>query len=1064
MRPGWVLAAILQQVSSSMPQKQDTPLRAALWLWERKLYPIPVCPHNCSKELVKWHWKPEKPRHPISKKTGELVSMGKVPMREYGYLRDNPPKKFEVSRWFNKWPFANVAVMTGKVSKIVVLDFDDEDAWEALCELTGEEIHCPKLRTGRDGWGMHAWFNYPSEVKVMSSRYGVDQLDPRLSKMDVRSETKKKPTPGSEEEKFTPGIAVVPPSIHASGRPYEWIVSLDEYFKDHDKLPELPDWFLDAAKQGAVKQGAVKQGKKISKKKPKQDQSDEEFDTEDWDSVKELLEDGQIAVYEMAAKHPKVVDTRDNRDPDDRSGSDYAYLRELIKEGILDTDLLEYALESIDSKYQDTGDTNYKVGTAANVVEKHYNFYDAIWLDEARELLGQEFESIDLTKNEKILVCAPIASGKTTQACKLVAKAMEQGISSLILVPLHSLGDEWEEKLGNNGIPKEQIVHLYSATHKKVECQYPTQAKQWLEIGHGNLFRRRYCNQNQCPKYSDCLYITSQAQARSATVLIAAYQRGLVDPGFLDSEIYDNEQKKLVIYDERAEFTKETPMPIEELQKNLEVFEQVKDNEVDFLDLINLVKRLMKWLKLDTTNIYRDRRTRNILLSILYPNRVGPSPTGKPLSDPIAFLSDKTLMEMNKRIANYYGNDRKLERNLLRELAYVLEHGMGTVGRVKDEKKIRLRRSPVMHGERTYLFLSATTSREYLSAQLGVEIDRTIGDGLYVLHDNLKIVQLPNVKGDKTSLLSNKQRQEDVKKAVDYILTKHKGKRVAFICVLGTRDNAKERIIKFLTDTVSKHDRQLVDVTAYKIQTGELPDGVEQIPVVHYGVTGVNNLGQYDVVVELGAYYYGDDPVKYTGIRANVSKKFGKWVPPELTSEKPDYPFKTLAQGSEPVTAKRDVYKVPEDDEDGKLAELCNLLNMEVEQQRADMQQTEGRFIRNDDFHKTIYRLHNVNMEPYPTRIYLDNHWVNFYKGEFGPWVNPDPGPEDKLKRKELEVYQFIQEKIGDTEFTLDDLKDLGMDRSNLMKRVESLVGHGYLSKTSTGKGRGGKNQYQLVK
>ena len=51
-----------------------------------------------------------------------VVERGKRPIVRWQTLEERHPTEPEVRGWFERWPLANVAVVTGAISGIVVLD------------------------------------------------------------------------------------------------------------------------------------------------------------------------------------------------------------------------------------------------------------------------------------------------------------------------------------------------------------------------------------------------------------------------------------------------------------------------------------------------------------------------------------------------------------------------------------------------------------------------------------------------------------------------------------------------------------------------------------------------------------------------------------------------------------------------------------------------------------------------------------------------------------------------------------------------------------------------------
>jgi hypothetical protein len=129
----------------------------------------------------------------------------------------------EVEEWWRRWPGANLGVVTGRVSGVVVFDVDPRhggnaalNAFEArwgLLPLTLE------AHTG--GGGRHLWFSSGQALPSVVLAPGL-------------------------ELKAERAVVVVPPSVHASGRPYVW---RDGRGPEDVRPAPLPDW-VEALAQG----------------------------------------------------------------------------------------------------------------------------------------------------------------------------------------------------------------------------------------------------------------------------------------------------------------------------------------------------------------------------------------------------------------------------------------------------------------------------------------------------------------------------------------------------------------------------------------------------------------------------------------------------------------------------------------------------------------------------------------------------------------------------------------------------------------------------------------------
>jgi hypothetical protein len=137
---------------------------------------------------------------------------GKRPLTRAG-LRDASSDPVTIAEWWLRWPDANVAVRTGRESRVVVLDVDGEVGAASLRQLERSYGELPRTRTvatPRDG--RHFVFAHPG-VEVRNS---AGKLGPAL---DVRGDG---------------GYVLVPPSIGANGSPYALVL-------DAEPAP-MPSW------------------------------------------------------------------------------------------------------------------------------------------------------------------------------------------------------------------------------------------------------------------------------------------------------------------------------------------------------------------------------------------------------------------------------------------------------------------------------------------------------------------------------------------------------------------------------------------------------------------------------------------------------------------------------------------------------------------------------------------------------------------------------------------------------------------------------------------------------
>ena len=143
----------------------------------------------------------------------DCSSPGKHPRTARG-LHDASTDVDRIRGWWDRWPNANIGVVTGAPSGLVVLDVDLPDGPDSLATLQAEHGGLPATCQQTTGsGGRQLLFAHPDFPVGNRAR-----LRPGL---DVRGDG---------------GYIVVPPSIHATGGRYQW----------EGRLPPAapPDWLL----------------------------------------------------------------------------------------------------------------------------------------------------------------------------------------------------------------------------------------------------------------------------------------------------------------------------------------------------------------------------------------------------------------------------------------------------------------------------------------------------------------------------------------------------------------------------------------------------------------------------------------------------------------------------------------------------------------------------------------------------------------------------------------------------------------------------------------------------
>jgi len=157
------------------------------------------------------------------------TSPGKHPLTRHGF-KDASIDPEVITAWWQKHPWANIAIATGEVSgRLLVVDIDSKPASGYLGEESWEDIdqgHPDTLEVLTGSGGRHLYFHYPADVCIKS---GVASLGVGV---DVRADG---------------GYVLAPPSLHASGKQYEWEESGDP--TNGAAIAPAPDWLLQLCTQ-----------------------------------------------------------------------------------------------------------------------------------------------------------------------------------------------------------------------------------------------------------------------------------------------------------------------------------------------------------------------------------------------------------------------------------------------------------------------------------------------------------------------------------------------------------------------------------------------------------------------------------------------------------------------------------------------------------------------------------------------------------------------------------------------------------------------------------------------
>jgi hypothetical protein len=213
------------------------------------------------------------------------IKPNKKPFISWTEFQKRKPSPTEVRSWWTKWPRANVGIVTGTISRIIVFDEDGPEAQAFIKEQGGFPI-TPQSKTHK---GHHYFLKYPPELRVSNSSN-------KKLLLDVRGNG---------------GYIVAPPSIHPSGHQYRWVDGLSLF--DVEPAPLRP-WMVQYLKDhfnGGENRIEIKSS------------------SGDWEKAKKAI-----------STHPHIMFHLMTPKPEDRSGHDWRLACLCVEEGITDPELL----------------------------------------------------------------------------------------------------------------------------------------------------------------------------------------------------------------------------------------------------------------------------------------------------------------------------------------------------------------------------------------------------------------------------------------------------------------------------------------------------------------------------------------------------------------------------------------------------------------------------------------------------------------------------------------------------------------------------------------------------
>jgi ribosomal protein L37AE/L43A len=141
---------------------------------------------------------------------------------QWGKYQSQRPSKEEVDRWLAEYKLFNVSIVCGKVSNVFVIDFDKKELYDEWLASLSEGLRLEvtrKCMITETGKGIHVYVRPEDSSLIPAPQTKLGGLD-----IDIRGE-------GS--------LALAPPSLHPSGKPYKLLSPLRLEPMPKDKVLQL---------------------------------------------------------------------------------------------------------------------------------------------------------------------------------------------------------------------------------------------------------------------------------------------------------------------------------------------------------------------------------------------------------------------------------------------------------------------------------------------------------------------------------------------------------------------------------------------------------------------------------------------------------------------------------------------------------------------------------------------------------------------------------------------------------------------------------------------------------
>lgn len=163
----------------------------------------------------------------------DCSSPGKHPLVRRG-LYEATTDLAQIEAWWRQWRSANIGIVTGADSGIVVIDIDLPAAIGSLGPLLEQGV--PRTLAGLTGGGGIHLVYASGDLELGNSAGHLPGIDEELPGVDLRGNG---------------GYVVAPPSLHRSGGSYEWLDA-------NRQIATAPEWLKQPARPQVSLDGVVR--------------------------------------------------------------------------------------------------------------------------------------------------------------------------------------------------------------------------------------------------------------------------------------------------------------------------------------------------------------------------------------------------------------------------------------------------------------------------------------------------------------------------------------------------------------------------------------------------------------------------------------------------------------------------------------------------------------------------------------------------------------------------------------------------------------------------------------